>query len=245
MRPWQFVTVPGVPGISGNRLRMNDKLNAKIEGLLRDRRLEPASAKLTQRIIQKAFEMPRTRTVGDLHDFHHLKQKGKDSRENAQMKTKVLAQAAAVVAVGWAVSATAPVLAGTLTDPLMTRSVLPRSFEADTDPDDVLADRFLSIIDGNLAIKFALTDGAEPDNVGIVIKDSTGKQVVETRSDAALLFTKLPEGDYFIEATWRGKTIKRDVTLSSLGQSKLAITWDDEGSATDRPAAANESSQER
>ena len=234
-----------VPEFSGNRLRMNNKLNAKIEALLRDRRLEPASAKLTQRIVQKAFEIPRTKTVEKLTRFSSSKTKGQRFEEDAQMKMKIFAQAAAVAAVGWAVSATAPVLADTLTDPLMSWSVLPRSFEAGTDPDDVLADRFLAIIDGNLAIKFALSDGAEPDNVDIVIKNSTGKQVVETRSDGALLFTKLPEGDYSIEATWRGKTIKRDVTLSSLAQSKVALTWDDEGSATDRPAAPNESSQER
>ena len=144
------------------------------------------------------------------------------------MNTKLLARAATIVAVGWAVSATAPVLAGTLIDHQFTWSSLPRSFEVGADPDDILADRFLSFIDANLAIKFALTDGAEPDNVEIAITNSTGKQVVATRSDGALLFTKLPEGDYSIEATWRGKTIKREVTLSLLEQSKLAINWDDE-----------------
>ena len=150
------------------------------------------------------------------------------------MNSKVIRQAAAVLAVGWSVSATAPVLAGTMLEQLTWRS-LPKSFEAGSDPDDVLADRFFSITDANLAIKFSLTDGAEPDNVEIAIKNSAGKQVVDTRSDGALLFTKLPEGDYSVEATWRDKTIKRDVTLSSFGQSKLAITWDDESAATDRP----------
>jgi len=90
-----------------------------------------------------------------------------------------------------------------------------------------------------LAIKFALTDGAEPDNVEIAIQNSAGEQVVDTRSDGALLFTKLPEGDYSVEATWRDKTIKRDVTLSSFAQSKLAITWDDEGASTDLPIVPN------
>lgn len=143
------------------------------------------------------------------------------------MKTKIIGPVAAVLALGWTVSASAPVLAGMLIGQ-STLILPPSSFEVGTDPDDVLADRFWSFIDANLAIKFSLPDGAEPGDVVIAIKNSAGEQVVDTLSDGALLFTKLPEGDYSVEATWHGKTIKRDVTLSSLAQLRLAINWDDE-----------------
>jgi hypothetical protein len=60
------------------RNAVHENLDAKIETLLRRRRLEPASANLAQRIIQKAFEMPRKKMVGNLYDPRHLKQKGRN-----------------------------------------------------------------------------------------------------------------------------------------------------------------------
>jgi hypothetical protein len=130
------------------------------------------------------------------------------------------------------------VLAGAPVEP-STLSVPPTSFETGGDPDDVIAERFWSIIDANLAIKFSLTDGSQPDGIEIVIKDAAGKQVVDTRADRPLLLTKLPEGNYSVEATWRAMTIKRDVTLSSATQAKLTIEWDDETPAEPRPDALN------
>ena len=63
---------------------MSVNLDAKIEGLLHRRWVEPPSANLAERVIQKAFEMPQTKTVGDFHDFHHLKQNGKDSERRTR-----------------------------------------------------------------------------------------------------------------------------------------------------------------
>jgi hypothetical protein len=80
----------------------------------------------------------------------------------------------------------------------------------------------------NLAIKFSETDGAELDNVKVTIKNSAGEQVVDTNSNGALLLAKLPDGNYSLEATWHGKTLKREITLSSLEQSKVVLIWDDE-----------------
>jgi hypothetical protein len=91
-----------------------------------------------------------------------------------------------------------------------------------------MADRFWSMVDLNLAIKFSAASGAEPENVNVTIRDSAGKNVVDTQSDGSLLFAKLPEGNYSIAATWHGKTLKREVTLSSLGQSKVALNWNDD-----------------
>jgi hypothetical protein len=151
------------------------------------------------------------------------------------MNLKIIRQAATVVVVSWAISAAVPAFTATLIDQLDWRS-LPGSFEAGTDPDGALADHIFSITDDNLAIKFIQTDGATPDNVEIAINSSTGEQVVDTRSDDALIFFKLPAGDYTVEFTWRGTNVKRNVTLSTIAQSKLAITWDQEGAAPDWPA---------
>lgn len=63
---------------------MSVNLDANMEGLLHRRWVEPPSANLAERVIQKAFEMPQTKTVGDFHDFHHLKQNGKDSKRRTR-----------------------------------------------------------------------------------------------------------------------------------------------------------------
>ena len=57
---------------------MSHNPEAKIEGLLRRRPLEPASRNLVQRISQKALSMPQTKIVGNFYDSRHLKQKGRD-----------------------------------------------------------------------------------------------------------------------------------------------------------------------
>ena len=103
----------------------------------------------------------------------------------------------------------------------------PSSFEEQTDPDDRLANTFWSMMNDNLALKFSLANG-KPDDVVVLIKDSAGRQVVDTRSDGPLLFAKLPEGDYTIEAELGGKVVVRRVTLSSYEQSKLYINWGDD-----------------
>jgi hypothetical protein len=134
---------------------------------------------------------------------------------------------AASLAIALPVFAGAPTEQSTLTAP-------PTSFETGGDPDDVIADRFWSIIDANLAIKFSLTDGTQPDGIEITVKNAAGQQAFDTRTDGPLLFTRLPEGNYSIEATWRDTTIKRDVTLSSVTQAKLTINWDDTTPAQDQ-----------
>jgi hypothetical protein len=103
----------------------------------------------------------------------------------------------------------------------------PSSFEEQTDPDDRLANTFWSMMNDNLALKFSLANG-KPDDVVVLIKDSAGRQVVDTRSDGPLLFAKLPAGDYTIEAELGGKVVVRSVTLSSYEQSKLYINWGDD-----------------
>jgi hypothetical protein len=61
--------------------QMNDKLTAKIECLLRDRWVEPASATLAQRIIQKALGRPIIRTVGVSDEHRRLRRRGKVSKK--------------------------------------------------------------------------------------------------------------------------------------------------------------------
>jgi hypothetical protein len=112
------------------------------------------------------------------------------------------------------------------------------SFEAGTDSDDGLADRFWSITGANLALRFSLIADGQADAVEIVIRDSAGKTVLDTKSDGALLFAKLPEGDYVIEAIFAGRVIVRPVTLFSY-QTKLYIDlYDDHVAAVNNRASS-------
>jgi hypothetical protein len=57
-----------------------DKLTAKIEDLLRDRWVEPASATLALRIIRKALDRPIIKTVGASDEHRRLRRRGKVSK---------------------------------------------------------------------------------------------------------------------------------------------------------------------
>jgi hypothetical protein len=125
---------------------MSGCLTAKLEWLLHGRRLEPANKNLARRIVQKALVTPQRKVTGNSHDHRpQIETKG-----GTPMKTKPFGKLAAAFAVGWAISASAPVLAGVtisaLTSPL-------GSFATDSDRDDAIANPFGSMVDFNLAIK--------------------------------------------------------------------------------------------
>jgi hypothetical protein len=65
------------------------------------------------------------------------------------------------------------------------------------------------------------------------MRDSAGQNLLDTKSNGALLFAKLPGGDFGIGAIFAGKVTVRPVTLSS-HQKRLYINLDE-----DHVAAAN------
>jgi hypothetical protein len=83
------------------------------------------------------------------------------------MKTKTLGQLAAAFAVGWAVSASAPVLAGMTVDASALTSPL-RSCETDRDRDDADQPRKLHQGDRFFALQRILPSGFLQDTVGVL-----------------------------------------------------------------------------
>ena len=61
----------------------------------------------------------------------------------------------------------------------------------------------------------------------VLIKDKNGTEVLEAVSDGPLLFARLPEGVYIVEATAMGKTLEQTVHVPSKGQARLYFTWKD------------------
>jgi hypothetical protein len=77
----------------------------------------------------------------------------------------------------------------------------------------------------NLKLSFALQNGHYLGDVNVVVKDNKGKPVLEAISDGPLFFAKLPPGDYTIEATTGGETLKRTVHVSGRGQTQVHFAW--------------------
>ena|SRR5438093_519327 len=77
----------------------------------------------------------------------------------------------------------------------------------------------------NLKLSFALQNGNYLGDVNVVVKDGNGQPVLEAVSDGPLFFAKLPAGNYSIEATTRGETLKRTVHVSGRGQTQVHFAW--------------------
>ena len=79
----------------------------------------------------------------------------------------------------------------------------------------------------NLQLSFALQNKDYLGGAKVLIKDSNGKDVLEAVSDGPLLFTKLPEGTYTVEATALGRTIKETAHVPSKGQTTVYFAWNE------------------
>ena len=79
----------------------------------------------------------------------------------------------------------------------------------------------------NLELSFAQQNKDYIGGAEVLIKDKNGTEVLEAVSDGPLLFARLPEGVYIVEATAMGKTLEQTVHVPSKGQARLYFTWKD------------------
>ncbi len=77
----------------------------------------------------------------------------------------------------------------------------------------------------DLELSFALSNKEYLGRADVVIKDAQGQEVLKTISDGPLFFAKLPEGNYTVEATAMGKTLKQKAHISPGRPSKLYFAW--------------------
>lgn len=141
------------------------------------------------------------------------------------MKTKAIGQAAAVLAVGWAVSATAGAIPDTQLEVRTFENIPYISGGVGSGERDTL--RAMTHGD-NLQLSFALANGSYLGGAEVTIMDHKGKEVIEAAADGPLFFTKLPAGNYTVEATAMGKTLIRNVNVPSKGQTQVYFTWKDD-----------------
>ena len=86
--------------------------------------------------------------------------------------------------------------------------------------------------DDNLELSFAAQNGNYLGGAKVLVKNAEGKELLETNSDGPLFFTRLPAGQYVIEATAMGKTLEQVVHVPSKGQVQLHFTWKEAGHQT-------------
>lgn len=67
-------------------------------------------------------------------------------------------------------------------------------------------------------------DGAYLANVPLVIKDRSGKEMLDLKGGPIVL-VKLPPGRYTVAATRNGKTLRRTVSVKSKGDTRLSLHW--------------------
>ena len=67
--------------------------------------------------------------------------------------------------------------------------------------------------DFNLKLVFTLNEGNYVADVGVALKDSKGRTVVEDTADGPFFLAKLPAGQYTVAATYEGRTVTRKVQV--------------------------------
>jgi hypothetical protein len=139
------------------------------------------------------------------------------------MKAKTIGQAAAVLTVGWAVSASAGAISDTRLEVRTFENIPYISGGVGSDERDTL--RAMTHGD-NLQLSFALADGKYLGGAELNVKDNMGKEVLEAAADGPLHFAKL--GSYTIHATTMGQTLTRNVSIPPKGQAQIYFTWKDD-----------------
>ena len=141
------------------------------------------------------------------------------------MKAKTIAQAAAVLTVGWAVSATAGAVSDTRLEVRTFENIPYVSGGVSLEERETL--RAMTHGD-NLQLSFALADGKYLGGAEVTIKDNMGKEILEAAADGPLLFAKLPVGNYTVQATTMGQTLTRNVSIPPKRQAQIHFTWKDD-----------------
>jgi len=138
------------------------------------------------------------------------------------MKAKTIGQAAAVLSVGWAMTATAGAISDTRLEVRTFENIPYISGGVGSDELETL--RAMTHGD-NLQLSFASADGTYLGGAEVTVKDNVGKEVLEAAADGPLLFAKLPVGSYTVQATTMGQTLTRNVSIPPKGQAEIHFTW--------------------
>jgi hypothetical protein len=77
----------------------------------------------------------------------------------------------------------------------------------------------------NLELSFALRNKQYLGGADVVIKDSKGNKIFEAASGGPLLYARLPQGTYTVEATADGKTLTQAVHVPAKGQARVFFAW--------------------
>ena len=81
--------------------------------------------------------------------------------------------------------------------------------------------------DFNLKLILATKSGAYLSDVGVVVSDDRGQQIIEARSEGPWFYAKLPAGRYSIEASANGTVVSRAITIGQQSLRQLDFRWDD------------------
>lgn len=65
----------------------------------------------------------------------------------------------------------------------------------------------------NLKLVFTLTEGNYVADVGVAVRDSKGRTVVEDTAEGPFFLAKLPAGQYTVAATYEGRTVTRKLQV--------------------------------
>ncbi|WP_157118917.1 carboxypeptidase regulatory-like domain-containing protein [Azohydromonas lata] len=76
-----------------------------------------------------------------------------------------------------------------------------------------------------LGMTFATRSGDYLADVGVVIRDQQGREVVSTVSEGPMMLVDLPGGRYAVEATYQGRELERRVTVPESGHRQLVMHW--------------------
>jgi hypothetical protein len=62
-------------------------------------------------------------------------------------------------------------------------------------------------------------------DIGVTVKDSSGKVVLHTTSGGPIMLVKLPPGNYTVVADMGGKTQRRSAKVAAKGDTNLSFHW--------------------
>ena len=79
--------------------------------------------------------------------------------------------------------------------------------------------------DFNLRLVFAMTSGDYLSDVGVSIKDASGRTLLQTTSDGPWFLIKLPAGNYQIVATFAGTALTRQAAVGATELRLVDMRW--------------------
>ena len=77
----------------------------------------------------------------------------------------------------------------------------------------------------NLKLVFTLNEGNYIADVNVLIKDEEGREIVKAIADGPFFMVKLSPARYIVEATFRGKTERRNIEVGGTGLRTAYLRW--------------------